>query len=506
MEPQDLARLLNQASDPLQRLLLAGPVVFYRASAEAPYCITYISENVTLQLGYTPQECYDTPNFWANHTYPDDLRAYQSQLASLKMTGHYKFAYRMMNKNGEICWILEEARIMRDSQGRENEIFGYIQKLDEAKQMIEALRSSEEQYRALAEASHDLIFVIDTQDRVQYVNTFASSFLDMEPDHVIGQPRSSFFPPEVSKIQKPGLERVLLTGEPNYCEDILCVGNHKVWLGTWLTPLRDRQGKVTSVLGVSRDISTRIKAEQEQRAAWAHEKQLSQLSFQLAGLIAHEFGTPISIILSSIELLEHYGSQYPNGKREEHYQRIHAATDRLSNLLKQVMEFQQMEYDSEESQPVEVDLCSFCQNIVEEVEQGFGSSGRVNFTCGDACGLVWMDVDLVRKLVENLLANALKFSPLQDKVDFHVYCKKQRVILQITDHGIGIPEDELKALYDPFFRGSNAHHVPGYGLGMTIVRKSVRLMKGEIKVKTHVNQGTTFIVRLPLDQRREHEK
>ncbi len=127
----------------------------------------------------------------------------------------------------------------------------------------EALRESEELYRTLAEAMRDQIFIIDRAGQVRYVNSYAATQFGCEPGDIIGRRQADLFPPEVAQSHQMSLQRVFDGGEPIYVEGRNVFPRGEVWLGTWLAPIRDGRGRVEAVMGVSRDITDRKRAEEQ---------------------------------------------------------------------------------------------------------------------------------------------------------------------------------------------------------------------------------------------------
>jgi PAS domain S-box-containing protein len=124
------------------------------------------------------------------------------------------------------------------------------------------LRNSEERYRTLAEAAYDAIFVINSEYRLEYVNHFGAKLFGLSPRDVAGKPHLSLLP-GISGVQKDKLDEVSAIGIPAYFEGKTSLTSGNLWLGTMLVPLKNESGTVTSVMGISRDITERKKAGEE---------------------------------------------------------------------------------------------------------------------------------------------------------------------------------------------------------------------------------------------------
>jgi PAS domain S-box-containing protein len=131
----------------------------------------------------------------------------------------------------------------------------------------EALLQSERRHRRLAEAAHDDIFIVDREGRLIYLNPAAAARLGQRPPDVAGKPLRDILPPEVASRFLQNVERVLASREDLYVEERSLLDGREVWSGTWLTPLTGEAGRIESVEGVSRDITTRVAAEQALRAS-----------------------------------------------------------------------------------------------------------------------------------------------------------------------------------------------------------------------------------------------
>jgi PAS domain S-box-containing protein len=490
---QDLQKRLNH-------LLVISPVVIFTALTEFPYSPTFISENVVFVTGYDAHEYVNAPGFWLKQIYPDDLGLVLGETARLHEHGKANYEYRFLHKDGTYHWLSEGVMLVKDEAGQPKEIFGCFQDITRWREADEAIRKSEERYRALAEAAHDFIFVIDRDDMVEYVNNYASNAIHVPIEEIVGKPRSRLFPSDVSNNQFNAIQGVLDSGGPRYHEDYIPIGNQKIWLGTWLVPMRDKNGKNVSVMGVSRDITERIMAQEELKSAFQQEKELSELRSRIVSTISHEFGTPLTTILSSAELLEHYGTGWTEARKQEHYQRIQEAVKRMDSMINRLVEIQRVSLKKEASSPTQFELIGYCQEIIEEIEIAAVCRGRTRFSTNVANITATMDKRLLREALGNLVSNALKFSEPAAPVMVEIVCAEEQVDISVQDEGIGIPEKDLPRVYEPFHRGSNSQAVSGKGLGLTIVKNSVEIMGGNIRVASTEGAGTTFRLHLPLHQ------
>jgi PAS domain S-box-containing protein len=270
------------------------------------------------------------------------------------------------------------------------------------------------------------------------------------------------------------------------------------------------------------EIAQRERLERELILALAKERELNELKSRIFATISHEYRTPLTTILSSTELLQHYSSRLTEENKQKHFQRIQAAVKYLTELVNDVLFVNQAEVGNLEFSPAPLDLEEISREVVaefqgnaaeigEEIEMGRihklslqpagnNSSTAIIFSCEGTCNQAFLDKKLLKSILSNLLSNAIKYSPIHSEVNFHLVLQDNQAIFKISDRGIGIPPEDRERLFDPFFRGSNVGVTPGVGLGLTIVKECVELHGGEIYVNSELGVGTTFTVILPLWQ------
>ena len=153
----------------------------------------------------------------------------------------------------------------------------------------------------MTEAAHDIIYIINKDFQIDYVNNFAAKCLKKDAVEVIGKKDIEIFPPEIAARHKKNLEKVLSTGESLYYEAEDELGDKKMFLGTWLSPIFDDKKKVVAVLGISRDITFRKNLETQ--LAESEKTYHSLVDSSLDALVIHDGGKIIYVNQSALKML-----------------------------------------------------------------------------------------------------------------------------------------------------------------------------------------------------------
>ncbi len=239
--------------------------------------------------------------------------------------------------------------------------------------------------------------------------------------------------------------------------------------------------------------------EAELRQSLAQEKELSDLKSRIITTVSHEYRTPLTTIQSSAELLEVYRHKWDNDKQLKHFHRIQSTVKHMTTLINDVLFVNKAEFDKLDFNPALIDLASFFQELVDELQCTVSNSHYLTFVNLHECGQGNFDVKLLRQILTNLISNAIKYSPKGGTVKINLTCEDNHIIFQVIDQGIGIPIEDQEHLFKSFNRASNVGTIAGTGLGLSIVKKCVERQGGQITVKSEIGVGTTFTVRLPLD-------
>ena len=232
-------------------------------------------------------------------------------------------------------------------------------------------------------------------------------------------------------------------------------------------------------------------------------QEMNELKSQFVSMVSHEFRNPLGAVSGFIQVMERQGDKLSPDKKQQYYQRIHDSLQRMTNLVNDVLIIGRVGVGKLKFEPAPLDLEKFCRNLVQEFKFSSQTQHQINFTV--AIGntrkpqAVCMDKNLLHHIFNNLLENAVKYSPEESKINFTLSYEEDKAIFAIKDQGIGIPLEDQAQLFESFYRATNVGQTQGTGLGLSIVKQCIDLHGGEISCTSTVDRGTIFTVTLPLN-------
>jgi signal transduction histidine kinase len=222
------------------------------------------------------------------------------------------------------------------------------------------------------------------------------------------------------------------------------------------------------------------------------ERSQGEIRSRIFRLLSHEFRTPLTIILSSTELLQVYGEKWGQEKRSVHLGKIVNAVGLLSSQLDDVLLFNKMQADAVECARTE-EPWGLLQAVATLLEDGEIDAQRFRVALElDAAVTVDLDRPLFLQVLRNLLHNALRYTDGAVRIAAHAHADRLRIAIE--DEGEGFPDPEREHLFEPFFRGTSSQGKPGTGLGLAVVRECTRIMGGEIRYEAREPKGSRFVL------------
>ncbi|CAN5436947.1 hypothetical protein BH11BAC3_BH11BAC3_31280 [soil metagenome] len=231
----------------------------------------------------------------------------------------------------------------------------------------------------------------------------------------------------------------------------------------------------------------------ELKKALSKEKELGDLKTRFVSMASHEFRTPLSTILSSASLLAKYQETSEQEKRDKHINRIKTSVNNLTDILNEFLSIGKIEDGRITTRYSSFNLKNYIQNICSEMKAVAKKNQHLNYTHTGG-EVIQSDESLLRNIIFNLLSNAIKFTSEDGIIRVSSIIEKGGFVINISDNGIGISEEDKQHLFERFFRASNATNIQGTGLGLHIVSKYVEMMEGSIHFESELEKGSTFTI------------
>lgn len=231
----------------------------------------------------------------------------------------------------------------------------------------------------------------------------------------------------------------------------------------------------------------------------AQEQESLVLRERVVAMLVHDFRNPISGIISSTNLLKTYGARFTEEERIIRLDRIERSAYCLTEMLEEVLLTAQMESGNLVFNPDMLDLGRFLEEITQDFESV--SQGSHQFAVQrEPLPFIKADPRLVKHLLMNLISNAVKYSPMNSRIELTLRLTPDGVLLTVRDEGYGIPADDLPHIFEAFHRAKNTQHIKGTGLGLAMIKKVVELHGWLIEVSSRVNEGSEFQILIPMER------
>ncbi|OYZ01724.1 MAG: hypothetical protein B7Y37_06090 [Sphingobacteriia bacterium 28-36-52] len=263
----------------------------------------------------------------------------------------------------------------------------------------------------------------------------------------------------------------------------------------------EERGQIVAIFFT--DITDQLRAEQDLLDAAIKERSLSDMKTNFMSMVSHELRTPLSVILSSAEILEMIYSKLPAKEIEKgaaYINRIVGQVDKMTQLMNDFLFISKIESGKIIPQLELIDINLLLREINEELYSPWSDGRLLKMIFKGNPSLVKFDKTMIRHIIINLLNNAFKYSPdSKDAPVVRVSYTKMWWFFTVVDKGIGIEEEDIIKLGEPFIRGSNVGDIEGTGLGLMTIKYFTDHHRGSFRVRSKKNRGTIVTIRFPYD-------
>jgi PAS domain S-box-containing protein len=382
--------------------------------------------------------------------------------------------YTAVRKDGSTFPILIYASpIFHD--GKLTGFRGVIVDITAWKTATMAQKESEERYRSLTEAAQDLIYIVDRNDTVVYVNNYGLKMLGKGSDEVVGKPRAPLFPGEESALQYQAIQRVFTTGMPLRVDSRIMLHGQNFWWDTHLVPLRSADNTITAALGISRDIS-RLK-----QAEFALKRSNEKLNL-LNRITRHDVANQLTILHGYVQLAR---VKEPDPVVGDFLKKIENAGDTIQHQIEFTRTYQDLGIQApawfrldeifEKSRPAGIVFTTLCSGVE-----------------------IYAD-PMLEKVFFNLFDNAARHGERVTSISVRCEPAGSELVIVVEDDGIGIPLNEKQKIFGKGF-GKNT------GYGLFLVREILAITNIAIHETGKHGGGARFEMTVPKEGFRQAQK
>ena len=333
----------------------------------------------------------------------------------------------------------------------------------------EARRAAEEgaeAARALAHVS-EAVVLLDGQDTVRYWNPGANQLFGVAAEAAVGRALADVAPAALGSLNSLGPVQTEVDG-------------HVRWLAA--TESQFEGGRVV----VIRDLTP--------------DRELERVRSEFVATAAHELRTPLAAIYGAVRTIRRGDHELPADTHEQFLAMIESESERLRYLVEQMLASAQLERQALQLSVEACDLGELCERIAQSATHRLPPTVTLEPSLPQERITVGADPDRLRQAIENLVDNAVKYSPDGGRIAVDVHRRDGTGVVTVRDEGIGIPGDEHERIFEKFYRldPGMTRGVGGSGLGLYIIRELVTQMGGEVAVESVPGQGSAFTIALPL--------
>lgn len=369
-----------------------------------------------------------------------------------------------------------------------------IKRTDELKRQYNYLRN-------LIDTIPNPIFLKNAKFEYVDVNKAFEKFFHIKREEIIGRRAESLYVKNLSILTKQYEER-LLKDPALFSYETLYIGEEKntpVLIN--IVSFGDEKVNVEGITGLIIDISLQKELETKLRSAYEKEKNINEMKTNFIATVSHEFRTPLTTILGSVELLERYAKPFADEKISRHIKKIHDSIEYMTGLTDDVLSISRSDRGKIKLEKTNVEINNLIEKLVEDCKAYCKNDQKINLVTSLDHDVINVDPKLITQILNNLIVNSIKYSNPNSEINVTVKFDKldDQLLLNVKDNGSGIAKEEIEHIFEPFFRAKNSKNISGSGLGLSIVKRSVELHNGKIEVKSEPSVGTEFNVIIPTN-------
>jgi PAS domain S-box-containing protein len=472
----------------------------------------YFSPHIEQLTGYSPEEWTSEADFFSRVIHPEDRERVLTAFARAHETHvPIQIEYRVIAKDGRVVWIQDDAAIARDDEGQPLYFQGFMADVTVRKQNELKLREIQDRYQELAEQLPFVTYVDDPAGSAGYISPQVEQLLGCTPEEWLAADDgvSSFAHPDDRNKAAEDVRRARRQSRAYELEyRMIATDGREIWVQNTAVPIRDEAGKIRYWQGYIVDITERRAIAEErdrllerERAQNERLRSLDRMKDEFVALVSHELRTPLTSIRGYLELVLDDADQLQSEHRG-FLEIVDRNADRLLHLVSDLLLIAQADAGRLTFDWTAVELEPLVAQCVQAARPAAEVAGVELVFESESLRPIVADPARIGQLLDNLISNAIKFTPAGGRVDVLVSGSEDSAVVEVRDTGFGISAEDQEQLFERFFRTRSASEkaIPGTGLGLSIAKAIVDAHDGSISVESAEQRGTTFRVELPAER------
>ena len=469
--------------------------------------VLYVSPATQRVYGRSAQDFLDDPDLWMAVVHPDDRERLVASASALRHAGGLRsIEYRIRHTDGGWRWLRDRASVLMSPAGEVVAVGGVAEDITSSKQASRALEDRELQLSGIVETAMDAIITVDVEQRIVVFNRAAAGIFRIDPADAIGTPLSRFIPLRQQQRHAEHVAGFAKTGSTNRrmgAMDVLHgvrADGEEFPIEAAISRLGDGDAALMTV--VLRDVTDARRAAaaiEAQRAAEA----ASRAKTEFLSRMSHELRTPLNAVLGFAQLLQGSGEPLTERQRVQ-IDHIRLAGWHLLALISDVLDVSRIESGALQIAISALDTDATAADAIELSRSLAERHGvRLHGPSRPADCAILADATRWRQILLNVLSNAIKYNRPGGEVTLSHERRDDHLAVRVADTGLGMSAEQLGCLFEPFNRLGRQHGgIEGTGIGLTLTRELLLIMKGSIDVRSRVGEGTTVTLTIPVADRR----
>jgi len=480
------------------------PGAVFRCDIDSDWTMEFLSDAIEELVGYPSSDFIDNRvRTFASVVHPDDRRRLEVDVTSSLGGGRpYTTDYRVLHRDGSVRYVIERGQAVTAADGRVRLDGAIFDVTDRRLGELERLKLA-----AIVESSDDAITSADLEGIVTSWNKGAEQMFGYTAEEMIGQSGSVLVPEEEAEDSSMRIASVIELGEGRFEVTRRRKDGTLIEIAVTMSAVRNSEGDAVGVAAIAQDITDRRRLEQE-REEFTRELEvrnerlleLDRLKDEFVALVSHELGTPLTSIRGYLELVLDGEAGEVTGEQRQFLGVVERNANRLLDLVGDLLFLAQIEAGKLSLEVGAVDLARVAAESVETARPLAEEKEITLALATSPLPLLAGDRARLGQLLDNLVSNAVKFTPQGGRVDVRASSSREHAVLEVRDTGMGIPADEQEHVFERFFRTSRATEqaIQGTGLGLAISKAIVHAHGGRITLASDDGEGATFRVTIPI--------